>query len=983
MPGDDVWRLTGLYTFESSTIDADVLQSDGSVHDAMKNLLESLSTIALAKPENVWITNAFSSVARMRRAGSSVSATYMSYQIDITTPMDAMMNTVEANIAKTFVDMRTANGAFQLGNGKSDVTFISGSVPGIVKGAISTSVENGGSENQFESTADEASGNANVNVSPIVGGIVALLILSVVSVYLYRRTHDESSTVGPGKFGKAGSVRNSKTVTNVNNAMFGFGSSQKKEEVKVRKDSVKKSVQRSFKKNENMQPSKDVLSVARSQENEAKNRFKHMLPYNHNRVLLDESGQSETDYINASYVPRYDERTSYIVCQSPLENTLVDFVEMIWQKEVEVIVMLTDQENAVPYFDDIGKPIRFGELSITQLKMSVRSADYEISTLRITHGKSGQKRLIKHCQYLTWPASEVPDTPGPFAAFRTRVTEAQAEMRKANKASVGDKPIVVHDASGCGQSACFVCMDRELERFDGEGVVDIFESVSELRKSRAYMVLSPEQYLFIHQTIFHSLMHNPFTPPEELPLDVQHFVKHYTCPAKFKGFDLGANGRKFLSMGHFSLVGRAKGRQASKEVVVVVCNDVVLVCEEGEDRQYHMLSAPINREVIGAVDVQHSWDEPLFMVSSQRAQYVLEADTMYEKMAWIELINKNPNYIPTEELQGPRLVRLDVKTRSDVSSITGLLNPFDSKASKELTNEFSIIPRTGVLDEKYLEISEGAPAKSGKIELIPRGAPDQDDAPQEISFFEYRRRDSVKAIGGNDDDDVDVDEDGGVDVDVDVEGTTSPTGRRTSYEMYVEEQKQTGFDVVKFKAPNRSGPTSPKIAVAEEEEETFDNPEFGGEEEEEEEFDNPEFDEGNTGVAETSFSIAAQQPAEAPVVANGPSAHGFESFQMTRVRKPSTEQGYLDIGGSDNSIPTSPMSAVSMGRRTSQFSETLLGQSSYGHEILDDAADTEARRKASLAAAYGMSTAPSLSAQYSATLLGQSTYGHESLHEEV
>ena len=201
--------------------------------------------------------------------------------------------------------------------------------------------------------------------------------------------------------------------------------------------------------------------------------------------------------------------------------------------------------------------------------------------------------------------------------------------------------------------------------------------------------------------------------------------------------------------------------------------------------------------------------------------------------------------------------------------------------------------------------------------------------------------------------------------------------------MYVEEQKQTGFDVVKFKAPNRSGPTSPKIAVAEEEEETFDNPEFGGEEEEEEEFDNPEFDEGNTGVAETSFSIAAQQPAEAPVVANGPSAHGFESFQMTRVRKPSTEQGYLDIGGSDNSIPTSPMSAVSMGRRTSQFSETLLGQSSYGHEILDDAADTEARRKASLAAAYGMSTAPSLSAQYSATLLGQSTYGHESLHEEV
>jgi len=948
VPGNDLWRLTGLFTFESSTVDAEFLRGDGTVQDVMKDLLQSLSIIALAEPERVWITNAFSSVARTRRAGNSVSATYMSYQIDITTPIKAMVTTVESNIAKTFVDMRTTNSAFQPGTAYADITFTSGTAPTIVKGVASVDLNAevpDGNQVEFSAASEEVERDSNLG--PIIGGSVVIVALMMIGLAYYRSQQEDAGPgmVGAGGFGRAGSVKQSKTVTKVNNAMFGFGSAQKTEEVKVRKNSVKQSVKRSFKKNEKMKPSKDALSVARSKENEEKNRYKDMLPYNHNRVLLLESGESETDYINASFVPKFDARENYIVCQSPMENTINDFVEMVWQQESDVIVMLTEQENAFTYVDDVGKPKRFGELSVTQMQVDVQRADYVISTLRITHGKSGKKRMVKHCQYLTWPSSEVPETPAPFAEFRLRVlalTEGST------------KPMVVHDASGCGQSACFVCVDRELERFDAEGIVDIFQTVSEMRKSRSYMVLSAEQYLFIHQTIFHSLMHSPFVPPEELELDVQHFVKHYKCPKKFKGFDLGANGRKFLSLGHFSLVGRAKGRQALKEVVVVVCTDVILVCEEGQDRDYHMISAPINREMIGAVDVQHSWDEPLFKVSSEQAQYVLEADTTQEKKAWIDLINQNPNYIPTDELQGPRLVKMVMETREDVANVTGLLDPFAKDATKELTDEFSVIPQTGVLDEKYLEFSEEEPTKGGNIKLVLQKVPEPVEEPQEISFFEYRRRDSLKVIAGAEEEDAEVD-------DEQVGG--APKGRRqSSFDAHQNEQtvvNKTGFNVVKFKAPSRSAPTSPLVA---EEEEMFDEPDF--EEEEEEKFDNPEFDEG--GVAETSFIGDQESPQDAPAPISG--------FQMKRVspkKSLAAGEGYLAIGREGEGEPTNPMSVTSVGRqrRTSQFSETLLGQSAHGHEVIHDANNVEARRKRNLAAAYGLSVAPPLAATH-CTYLG-------------
>jgi protein tyrosine phosphatase len=65
-------------------------------------------------------------------------------------------------------------------------------------------------------------------------------------------------------------------------------------------------------------------------------RSKGILPYDHNRVELEEYIDAD-DYVNASWIGG-DEKL--IATQGPLPTTVVHFLQMIVEREVELIVML-------------------------------------------------------------------------------------------------------------------------------------------------------------------------------------------------------------------------------------------------------------------------------------------------------------------------------------------------------------------------------------------------------------------------------------------------------------------------------------------------------------------------------------------------------------------------------------------------------------------------------------------------------------------
>ena len=78
-------------------------------------------------------------------------------------------------------------------------------------------------------------------------------------------------------------------------------------------------------------------------QNQPLNRWNNVLPYDSTRVKLENTAGAggSRDYINASrVVAPYLDNKSYILTQGPLPETIHDFWTMVYQQNVDAIVML-------------------------------------------------------------------------------------------------------------------------------------------------------------------------------------------------------------------------------------------------------------------------------------------------------------------------------------------------------------------------------------------------------------------------------------------------------------------------------------------------------------------------------------------------------------------------------------------------------------------------------------------------------------------
>jgi protein tyrosine phosphatase len=99
------------------------------------------------------------------------------------------------------------------------------------------------------------------------------------------------------------------------------------------------------------------------------------LAYDHCRVVLkalpDDAG---SDYINANYVPGYSGAQQYIASQGPMSSTAPDMWRMIWEQNVNSIVMLTrlvekDTEKCFQYWPEtVGETVSYGLCNVKKKK---------------------------------------------------------------------------------------------------------------------------------------------------------------------------------------------------------------------------------------------------------------------------------------------------------------------------------------------------------------------------------------------------------------------------------------------------------------------------------------------------------------------------------------------------------------------------------------------------------------------------------------
>ncbi len=238
---------------------------------------------------------------------------------------------------------------------------------------------------------------------------------------------------------------------------------------------------------------------------------KPYLPFDNNRITVD------GEYLNAS--PVIVGKNGFIVMQSPLPAVFFRFWEMIWRKNVNFILLISNigKNNHSPHHarechhywpQSKGDKISLGRLHIEHLGNNrTRIGETLFGTLifldEVTFSikaKNRRARQVKQLHFKCWDENYEPD----LMAFMNLIIKVQ------HCASRATGPLVVQSSAGAGRAGTFIAAftlvsdvwNRVVknENFD-DITIFVKERVMKLREQRYGMVLTESQYLYIYKVM--------------------------------------------------------------------------------------------------------------------------------------------------------------------------------------------------------------------------------------------------------------------------------------------------------------------------------------------------------------------------------------------------------------------------------------------------------------------------------------------------
>lgn len=230
--------------------------------------------------------------------------------------------------------------------------------------------------------------------------------------------------------------------------------------------------------------------------NRSKNRLANIIPYESNRVvLLSARGSEGSDYINASFIDGYRQRSAYIATQGPMEDTADDFWRMLMEQDSNIIVMLTEleegnRERCCKYWptDRSAKYQYYVVDPVSEQDFTT----YVIRDFKVKDAMSGTVRNIKQFHFFGWSDDRISESGEGIVDLIGKVQKTYEQQDEVG-------PITVHCSDGIGRTGIFCALCIVLERMRCEGVVDLFQTVKLLRTQRPNMIQNQDQYMFCYQ----------------------------------------------------------------------------------------------------------------------------------------------------------------------------------------------------------------------------------------------------------------------------------------------------------------------------------------------------------------------------------------------------------------------------------------------------------------------------------------------------
>ena len=221
--------------------------------------------------------------------------------------------------------------------------------------------------------------------------------------------------------------------------------------------------------------------AARLPSNVLKNAIKEVLPYDTNRVILYSPNWS-CEYINASYTGSYE----MIVTMLPTQETIQDFLQLVYQLEDPLVVLLFTQteyqnvrsgvSNRVCYWLEKSGKKEFGEFSATTEK-SQKSSSLIQQKMKVYSNYDNYERPFSQFISLVWEdTGTVNDVFGVLTL-----------LELITKQKPGKK-IVFCCTDGLGKSGVLMTLYRTVREIETEEYIDVFQTVKQIKSYRKHMV---------------------------------------------------------------------------------------------------------------------------------------------------------------------------------------------------------------------------------------------------------------------------------------------------------------------------------------------------------------------------------------------------------------------------------------------------------------------------------------------------------------
>ena len=224
----------------------------------------------------------------------------------------------------------------------------------------------------------------------------------------------------------------------------------------------------------------EECTIAKNSKNDNKNHAKFSLPYDYNRIILC-SEHFDTNYINATSL----DNLKTIVTLNPTVLSLQDFLQMVYQYKVSLVVMLTTyteekliesgQSDFIQYWPTNSGPAKCAPFILTLSKHDTWLAiDKKVITL--THTLDSSTHNFTQYTSTKWNSSDEPTDLCSIVKLLKAIN--------SHKSDHPNSPIIIHCSDGIAKTGILYTIYKALQSSIGQNEVDIFHIIKKLRSER-------------------------------------------------------------------------------------------------------------------------------------------------------------------------------------------------------------------------------------------------------------------------------------------------------------------------------------------------------------------------------------------------------------------------------------------------------------------------------------------------------------------